>query len=136
MKALLFQLFSAASTVAYAESSPEWVKTPTCKTPKICYDIDGALEDCKAKKKKACDRFVDLYKEALADYQCPELAKGQDVAPTIQRCGGQERYLEFLSKLKSKKARKVFGSPELRKTLDGDLAETYQDASIAAGKGK
>jgi hypothetical protein len=62
-----------------------------------------------------------------AVWVCDEMSRGLYPTP-------MEKAAETLSKLKSKKGRRFFASPEFRSTLDGDIAEQYLSKSEAAAK--
>jgi hypothetical protein len=113
-----------------------------CPAEVLCPKFRKLTESCAKKKAGACDAFVDAYAKLASRYDCKrsfdtepvpaawlcdEMSKG--LYPTLM-----ERAAETLSKLKTKKGRSFFASPEFRSTLDGDIAEQYLTKSEAAAK--
>ena len=116
--------------------------TETCPTKELCPLYSETLDKCeKNNKSKSCSDFIDLYKKLVPKYDCKRSFDKEPV-PAIWLCdegtyastGPFERGVALLAKLKSKKARIFFGSPELRSTLDGDVAEEYRKKSLKAEK--
>ena len=110
----------------------------TCPTPKLCEKIYENLEDCKKGIKKQCDTFVNNYKKTLSFYDCQRsfdaTSTEKYVVPASWLCESNEYFLNELSKMKSKKARTLYGSQALRDSLDGELAETHRAESEKVGK--
>ena len=104
-----------------------------CPTPKLCDKLYEEVKSCKSGKKSACDRFVRNYERALPEYDCQRSFDSTDIekhiVPAIWLCDTHEYFLEELSKMKSQKARRLYGSKKLRDTLDGALAETHFEKS-------
>src|SRR5205814_87226 len=98
-----------------------------CPTPKLCSDIYNSKEACEKKNKKQCDAFLEALKESFKQDQCKK-------GPTLWLCAGFDEYLDYLSKMKSKKAQYIYASPEFRMVLDGAVAETHLKKSKALAK--
>ena len=105
----------------------------TCPTPKLCDVIYENLQACERGNKKQCSQFVDNYRLAIPAYDCQRKfdssPKENDIVPAIWLCETHEYFLKSLFKMKSKKAKRLFHSQELRTTLDGALAEEYLEKS-------
>lgn len=129
-----------ASVVA-AKEAPHGMKVfnKNCPAPVLCKKVSEDMELCKSKKKN-CDSFLSNYWKLLPEYDCQRpfdhTPKVDYIVPAVWLCGNDEELLRFLSKMKSPGALKLFGSDELRNSLDGDLAEEYLDMSLAASKKK
>ena len=138
MKLMTLTLSFLVSFHLFAKPAPAGMKefNKKCPTPKMCTDLNEDMEACK--KKSACAQFVVHYKAVLPEYDCQRsfdsTPKQEYVIPAIYLCENNEELLGFLAKLKTKEARILFGSQELRDTLDGSVAEEYMAKSIAVEK--
>ncbi len=104
----------------------------TCPAPKLCDVLGETLDSCEQDKRQ-CSEFVASFEKLLPKYDCKN-PKGKGTSSAILLCGEYEDALRFLSKMKSDDAKKVFGSPQLRSILDGDLKEEFSELSIKVGK--
>jgi hypothetical protein len=116
---------------ANAESKNIKLKIEKCPAPEICNELFNLSERCEKGTRKECIKFVENYQKAILRYDCQK--DGFNV-PAIHLCSGWDRYLEILSKLKFKKAKMLYGSEDLRKTLDGATAEDHLEKSKKIGK--
>lgn len=103
-----------------------------CPAPDICNKLYDSKVACEKNHKK-CDSFVSVFKKILPKYDC---RRKQDTVPVPAAwlCSSFEDSLQLLSTLKNRKAKKLFGSKELRQTLDGNIAEVFYKKSEEAGK--
>ena len=122
-----------------------------CPAQKLLPVLDGTYHQCnKGFVNGSCEKFVDTFKQLLPEYDCQ---RSFDATPTknyivpavwLAGDGALEDYTQLLSRMallkdrmfKQKsfrnattKARKLFGSKEFRKILDGSLAEEYSPLS-------
>lgn len=99
-----------------------------CPTPKLCEKMYEELQFCEKGLKKQCNRFVDNFRKVLPKYDCK---RSFDTLPVsaIWHCDSHETFLNALAKMKTSKALNLYGSQELRNTLDGDLAEEHRKKS-------
>ncbi len=104
----------------------------TCPAPKLCDVLGETLDSCEQDKRQ-CTEFVTSFEKLLPKYDCKN-PKGKGNISAILLCGEYEDALRFLSKMKSDDAKKVFGSPQVRAILDGDLKEEFSELSIKVGK--
>jgi hypothetical protein len=105
----------------------------TCPAPKICDDLYINMENCNKDHKK-CDPFLITFEKVLPKYDCRRNLLDKFTMSASTFCDSYENAVELISKLKSKKAKKIFGSDAFRATLDGALAEDYRAKSEKVGK--
>jgi hypothetical protein len=126
------------SASAFADPAP----SSGCPSEKLCPEFIELTQKCeKDLKSESCEEFTELFRKLTPSYDCRRSFDTNPV-PAIWLCDANvpdypkphEKGLALLAKLRSKKARKFFGSAELRSTLDGALAEEYLKKSRAAGK--
>jgi hypothetical protein len=134
LKVIALFVFSVA---AFAKVAPSEMKefNKTCPAPKLCETTFDSMEICR-KAPKNCDAFLVNYGKLLPEYDCQrsfDRTKTTNyIVPAIWLCENHEEMLGFLSRLKTRKAQRLFGSSDLRKSLDGELAENYRKKSIEA----
>lgn len=134
------QLFALLAAFGYAREAPPGMRVfnRSCPAPLLCSRMNDEMETCRSSGKR-CASFLSDYRKLLPEYDCQrpfDHTPAKDyIVPAVWLCERNEDYVQFLSKMKSKEARRLFGSPELRNSLDGALAEDYYDASLAAGRG-
>jgi hypothetical protein len=146
----LMAVFMTAS-IANAEVAPPTMKdfNKTCPSKVLCLKIEKSYQSCnKDSTSSVCAEFVKEFRQLLPIYDCQrpfDHTEGVDyIVPAVWLCDGQrgdtkapyefEDYVRLLSKLKSKKARELFGSQEFRDVLDGAVAEEFGDFSHKVGK--
>lgn len=135
LRVLVLFIFSATS---YAKEAPKEMKefNKTCPAPSLCKQIQKDVEACKSKKR--CEAFLSSYQKLLPEYDCQRkfdhTSTKDYIVPAIWLCENHEELLGFLSKMKSVNARKIFGSPALRNSLDGALVEEYFSRSLKVEK--
>ena len=109
-----------------------------CPTPKLCETIYENLQSCGNGNKHKCSQFVDNYRKALPEYDCQRSFDSaitkKYIIPAIWLCDAHEYFLTALSKMKTKKAQRLYGSKELRVTLDGALGEEHRKQSEKQGR--
>jgi hypothetical protein len=133
MKYLLLSFFLSFNI--QAKPAPKNMKefNKTCPTPKLCNELYSEKEACEKKDSGACDRFVNVLRKALPEYDCQrdfDKSNGQKyIVPAIWLCDGHDSYLDALSKLKTKNAKKLYGSKLFRNALDGASAEEHLENS-------
>ena len=129
-------VFILLGNISHAET------TSTCPAKELCPRFSETLDKCEKNiKSNTCNDFIELYKKLVPRYDCKR-SFDTNPAPAVWLCDEGttahpntfERGVALLSKLKSKKARAFFGSPELRSTLDGDIAEEYLKKSLKIEK--
>lgn len=136
-----FFLFSALLFVSLSVRAD--APAGKCPADVLCSKWKELAATCaKQRNGKACDAFVDAYAKLAGRYDCKRSFDTEPV-PAVWLCDEMSRGLyptptekaaETLSKLKTKKGRSFFASPEFRSTLDGDIAEQYLTKSEAAAK--
>jgi hypothetical protein len=101
----------------------------TCPAPALCYALYNNLESCEKENNKTCAKFIYNLRKALPEYDCQRTAEKNSsekyIVPALWLCDGHDRYLDALSKLKSKKAKMLYGSKLFRSALDGATAEDH-----------
>lgn len=135
MNRLIFALVFFIGALSEAKVAPtdmiEFNKN--CPTPKLCEKIYENLQLCEKGNKLQCNQFVDNFRKTLPEYDCQRnfdsTAKEKYIVSAIWLCETHEYFLNALSKMKTRKARQLYGSKELRSTLDGALAEEHLDQS-------
>jgi hypothetical protein len=80
------------------------------------------IKNCKGRNKKECDEFIDNFWKALPEYDCQRsydaTPTAKYIVPAIWLCKeGGDSFYRFLSKMKSEKALKLFGSKQFRARL-------------------
>jgi hypothetical protein len=115
--------------IAASDKSKDAIKK--CPAPEICDILYSSVEKCEKGDQKKCLEFVDNYKKSLPKYDCQQ---NKYNVPAIHICSGWDRYLDILSKLNLKKAKRLYGSEALRNTLDGSTAEEHLKKSKMVGK--
>ena len=110
----------------------------TCPASKLLPRLESAYQSCLSKDRAGCDRFVAVYRKLLPEYDCQRSFDATPsvnyIVPAIWLSKEHEKYVELLSKLNSRPAQELFGSPAFRRTLDGYIAEMYQEKSEALEK--
>ncbi|KYG67068.1 hypothetical protein AZI86_08630 [Bdellovibrio bacteriovorus] len=125
---------------AHGKTAPQEMTefNKTCPAPTICVELSESLYACESGEKKSCDSFVDYFKKALPEYDCQRKLDSKQTAkyivPAYWLCDSHDIYVNALSKLKSKKAQRLYGSKELRATLDGHIAEDHLEKSKKVGR--
>jgi hypothetical protein len=118
-----------------------------CPKPEYFLRVNDAYRDClkdPGNKSKA-NGFVELLEKLMYRYDCRRNYDSEPI-PAWWLCGegsdyqkvssreDPDKWFSLLSKLKTLKARKLFGSKLFRSTLDGEIAEIYFEASENAEK--
>jgi hypothetical protein len=121
---------SGGSVSAFAASS--------CPAPAACQKFTTQEEQCKGKSKKACRAFVKTFKKLLPKYDCQHpfdtVSTEKYFVPAVWLCDNYESALKLLSRMKTPDAKAVFGSSQLQKVLDGDMAKFYMEKSQKVAK--
>jgi hypothetical protein len=110
----------------------------TCPAPTLLPKLEVSYQGCVRKQQSACDDFVVVFRDLLAEFDCQRPFDATPAAnytvPAIWLAGepSLDKYMSLLSKLTSKSAKKLFASPEFRAVLDGDFAEIYRKRSEVA----
>ena len=127
---VMFALLSFPN--AFAKKAPPTMKefNKKCPAPELCKEMSRSMDGCQSGKKDACSEFVNSYRKLLPEYDCQRSFDSTPTenytVPAIWLCEDtHEKFLDFLSKMKAPNSVKLFGSQELRDTLDGHLAEEY-----------
>lgn len=104
----------------------------SCPAQELLPKLRAAFLDCRTNSKSiSCTEFVGLYRELVPVYDCQRpfdhTTEKDYVVPAIWLAvdSDHELYIELLSRIPSAEAKCLFASAELRKTLDGHLAEMY-----------
>lgn len=121
------------SIVFIMGSIPGLAQAKTCPSQKLCDVLGETLDTCEQDKRQ-CTDFVATFEKLLPKYDCKKDPKAKGTISAILLCGEYEDALRFLSKMKADDAKKIFGSPQLRAILDGDLKEEFSELSIKVGK--
>ena len=129
------------TSVMAAEAPPGMTTfNRTCPAPKLLPELESAYGACVKQDAGACDRFVNVFRQLLPEYDCQRrfdaTPKVNYIVPAIWLAGepALHRYFKLLSTLKAPKARELFASAEFRAVLDGEFAEMYREKSLAAAK--
>lgn len=118
-------------------SEPNERPSSTCPVPLIIEKMNKVYNECiKNPNNQSNDsEFVSLFKLLLYRYDCK---RDYDFKPVpawwLINSEDPEKWINFLAGMKYKPGRILFGSKLFRETLDGAIAETYYDSSIAVGK--
>jgi hypothetical protein len=135
MKRLILTLIFLIGAFSEAKIAPKEMTefNKKCPAPKLCETIYENLQSCDKGNKHQCSQFVDNFQKALPEYDCQRsfdsTVKEKYIVPAIWLCETHEYFLNELSKMKTKKAKQLYGSKELRTTLDGHLAEEHLEKS-------
>lgn len=140
MRKIIWMSILFSTSFCLAKVAPQEMKefNKLCPTPLLCQTMYENLQQCEKGQKKECSLFIDNYKKALPEYDCQRsfdsTAKEKYIVPAIWLCETHEYFLNSLSKMKSLKAQRLYGSPELREVLDDYLAEEHRKKSIRVGQ--
>ena len=131
---LEFPKNSSIKELAFSDYSQEY-KFKTCPMPKLEGEIQKALDENKKapNDEKKADVFVKLFEKALPTYDCMRDYDSSPV-PAWWLSNNGELWINHLSNLKTKKAKKLYGSSSLRNTLDGEIAEIHLEKSLQVEK--
>ena len=149
MKTVCLILILIASVPLFASEAPRDMHqfNVICPTPKLLPVLDRAYHECSnGFVNGSCERFVETFRQLLPEYDCQ---RPFDSTPTrnyivpaiwLAGDGALEDYVRLLWRMSSLKdktftnksfrnasaeARKLFGSKEFQRILDGCLAEEY-----------
>lgn len=131
---LLFFLMLSLPAAVFAKAAPLGMTqfNKSCPAPAECEKLREAQNQCRSKAgevHEACHEFIQIYRRLLPEYDCerPEDYNPQQpqVVPALWLCQNFEEATQWLSQMKSKGARRLFGSENFRRILDGDMAEAY-----------
>jgi hypothetical protein len=110
----------------------------SCPAPAACQKFSTQEEACRGKSKKACRAFVKTFKKLLPKYDCQQpfdtVSTEKYFVPAAWLCDNYESALRLLSRTKTPEARALFGSEQLQKVLDGDMAKAYLEKSQKVAK--
>ena len=118
-----------------ASQAPRGMTTfnQVCPAPRLLPQLEAQYQSCLREQSQACERFVATYRELLPEYDCQrphDATPGVNyIVPAIWLSRDHEKYVALLSRLGITSARKLFASPEFRRTLDGYIAEMYLEKS-------
>lgn len=90
---------------------------------------------CLAGGKQSCEDFVSTFRKLIPEYDCQRefdrTPTKNYIVPAIWLAGDieLENHVRVLASLKLERARRLFGSPEFRKILDGYLAGEFLEVS-------
>lgn len=129
---LLLLSFSVRSEVKQLSSVARVFNTE-CPAPKLCEKMYDDLQSCEKGLNQECDNFVDNFRKLLQKYDCK---RSFDTLPVfaIWLCDSHEGFLDALAKMKTPKALELYGSQELRNTLDGHLGQEHRARSKSVEK--
>jgi hypothetical protein len=106
-----------------------------CPAKDLLPKLDLAYHRCNNGHRDSCESFVTLFRQALPEYDCQRtFDQGYVVSALWLADAASEDYIRLLSRLKFPAAVRLFGSPEFREILDGDLAERYGPLSWKAAR--
>jgi hypothetical protein len=131
-------LTGLAVAIAFGASASEAPSTMTkfnqvCPAKRLLPQLETQYQSCKRNQPVACEQFVATFRELLPEYDCQRPFDATPtvnyIVPAIWLSRDHDKYVALLSKLKVRSAQELFASPELRRTLDGHIAEMYLDQS-------
>lgn len=104
----------------------------TCPVPTVLPILERSYDTCR-RSGRGCGLFLEAFVELIPRYDCQRSFDTSPV-PAIWLAGDRqlERYVSLVAHLRTRSARRLFGSAEFRSVLDGDLAEQFSDQSRAA----
>jgi hypothetical protein len=128
IKPLLVGMLLSVTTPALAGANLE------CPAPTLLPPLDANYHECnRGFQNGSCDKFVDLFQQLLPRFDCQRsFDTGPVPALWLADSAAMEDYVHLLSRLKTPKAKALFGSAAFREILDGALAEEYVPLSLKA----
>jgi hypothetical protein len=154
LKTAITLMLVVFSTSLLASEAPPSVHqfNVTCPAPKLLPILDTSYHECNnGYANGSCEKFVETFRQLLPEYDCQRSFDGSHIVPAVWLAGNGalEDYVRLLWLLSSSKkkmysdkyykkatmeAKKLFGSAEFRRILDGALAEEYWRRSEQVGK--
>jgi len=149
LKTVSIILVLVASVPLLASEAPRDMRqfNVTCPASKLLPFLDANYHECgNGFVNGSCEMFVDIFRELLPEYDCQRTCDSTPtknyIVPAIWLAGDAALgdYIHLLWRMSSSKdklftnklfqnatdeAKKLFGSKEFRKILDGSLAEEY-----------
>ena len=118
----------ASAVLVYCVSfAPALGANQGCPFVNLAPTLDATYHECShGFQNGSCEKFVDVFSKLLPRFDC-QRSFDRDPVPAVWLVGSAalEDYVHLLSKLKTRAARKLFGSAQFRDVLDGALAEDY-----------
>lgn len=97
-----------------------------CPMPQLCREIQIVYDDLlnTPNEPGKISVFLRLIEKSFYKYDCK---RSYDInpVPALWLCEDMEKWIDYLSKMDSKEAKKLFGSELFRSVLDGALQEQY-----------
>lgn len=140
MKSILLFLLILNSGAVFGKEASSEMKTfnKSCPASKLCKLLDLTMHKCSRYDEKACAVFVDTYKKLVPEYDCQRTTDKQAdkkwVVPALWLCEDRRLFTIWISAEPTKSIIELFASDDFRKTLDGSLAQDFEEKSKSTQK--